>query len=159
MLNVVLIAMIIMTDETDTEHIMPYVPKRKRQPRFIGINILYKGMLSSSQYFEHHINNMKVTQTYAKHVKFKRNNKGMRKGSRGCVQWLHGYMHTMTTCFSRSMCKTPFDSDSHSIMFDNRVSASIMNDLKDFARTPACIQRNAKGISGYAQATLKGTVK
>ena len=159
MLNIVMITMIIMTDETDHEHPMPYVPKRKRPPRFIRTDIIYKGMSSSWQYIKHHINNMKVSWIYPKHVKFKRNNKGMRKGSRSNICWLHCHMHTMTTSFDRCMCRAPFNSDSHSIMFGNGASASVMNNLKDFTTTPTCIKCNVKGISSNAQVTFKGTVK
>ena len=55
--------------------------------------------------------------------------------------------------------KAPFNTDSHSIMFDDGVSASIMNDLKDFTTTPTCIKCNIKGISRNAQVTFKGTVR
>ena len=44
-------------------------------------------------------------------------------------------------------------------MFDDGVSASITNDLKDFVSTPSHIKHNVKGISGNAQATFRGTVK
>ena len=57
------------------------------------------------------------------------------------------------------MRRAPFDTDSHSIMFDDGASASITNHLNDFISTPTHIKHNVKWISGNAQATYRGTEK
>ena len=61
MLDVVIMIMIIMTEEEDNERPMQYVPKRKRPLRHIGINSISKGIKLLCQYIEHHINNMKIS--------------------------------------------------------------------------------------------------
>ena len=48
-------------------------------------------------------------------------------------------MHRMSTHFKDNLWKNSFDSDSHPLMFDDGVSASITNDLQDFMRKPTPI--------------------
>ena len=83
----------------------------------------------------------------------------MRKRSSVDIWLVCCHMHPMATSCDRSMRRALFDKDSHAIMFDDGVSASITNDLKDFVSTPSHIKHNVKGISGNAQATFRGTVK
>ena len=95
MLNVIIMIMIIMTKGEDNEHPMPYMPKRKRPLRHIGINIISKGIKLLCQYVKHHINNMTISRKYTNKIKFKRNNKDVRKKSSVGIWLLHCHMHTM----------------------------------------------------------------
>ena len=71
----------------------------------------------------------------------------------------HCNMYKMSTHFKDNLRKNSFDSDSHPLMYDDGVSASIINDLQDFVRKPTLITRKVKGIVGSAEATYYGTVK
>ena len=57
MLNVTIIIIILTINRKDSEDAMPYVPKSRRPPRFISINVIYRIMTSACQYVEHHIQN------------------------------------------------------------------------------------------------------
>ena len=71
----------------------------------------------------------------------------------------HSNMHRMSTHFKDNLQKNSFDSDSHPLMYDHGVSASITNDLRDFMMKLTPITRKVKGIAGSAEATYRGTVK
>ena len=65
----------------------------------------------------------------------------------------------MSTHFRNSLQRTPFDSDSQPLLFDDGASASITNDLQDFVTKPTAITHKVKRIAGSAKATYRGTVK
>ena len=52
-----------------------------------------------------------------------------------------------------------FDSDSHTLMLDNGVSACITNCMDDFIESPKRVDHKVKGIKGHAKATHQGTLK
>ena len=68
-------------------------------------------------------------------------------------------MHMMSTHLRDNLQRNSFDSDSQPLMFDDGASASITNDLQDFAIKPTPIMRKVKGIAGSAKATYCRTVK
>ena len=111
MLNVAIIIIILTINRKDSEHAMPSVPKRRRPPRFISINVIYRIMTSACQYVECHIQTMKTTKKHYNNNKFKRNDKIVRR-VRWDRQWLHCHMHSMTTSLDRGLKRTTFDTDS-----------------------------------------------
>ena len=158
MLNITIIIITLTINRKDSQHNMPYVPKRKRPPRSISINMIYRIMTLACQYVEHHIQTMKIIKKHYNNNKFKRNNKIVRR-VRWDMEWLHCHMHSMTTSFDKDLKRTTFDTDSYPIMFNDGASTFITNDLGDFISTLTSIQCNVKGISGNAQATFKGMVR
>ena len=157
-LTVTIIIISLTIDRKDSQHTIPYVPKRKRPLRSITINMIYRIMTSTFQYAEHHIQMMKTIKKHYNNNKFKRNNEIVRR-VRWDRQWLRCCMHSMTTSFDKGLNTTTFDTDSSPIMFDDGASTSITNDLGDFISTPTSIQCNVKGISSNAEVTFKGMVR
>ena len=157
-IQVFLIIFVINIEDPEEIHDMPYVPKRKRLRRNKLLDYSHRFMNMVCTHLDTYINS--GTRKHCKqHCKMKTHNTRPKRPNKIRLSKGHCNMHKMSMHFRDNLRKNSYDSDSHPLMFDDRVSASITNDLQDFIWKPTPITRKVIGIVGSAEATYRRTVK
>ena len=141
-------------ESTDSGGATPYVPKKRRPPKSLWIKALLKAMNWCTSATTKIITNLQVRRRYQP------------QRHRICG---HRHQPKKPRCatFTTATCMAPTwpngwttsqahdkqsDSDSHTLMLDDGVSACITNCMDDFIESPKRVDRKVKGIKGHAKA-------
>ena len=137
-IQVSLIIIVISIEDPKETHDMTYVPKRKQPPRNKILACSNCLMNTFCMCLDVWINTG-VKRNHKQHPKWKTRNNKQKWHNKIWLSKGHCNMHMMSTPFKGNLWRNSFDSDSQALMFDDGASASITNDLLDFAIKPTPI--------------------